>query len=280
MKKHVAALLLVAFVSPAFADTTPAVKPTPVKFELVPSGHFIVKVKLNGKGPYNLIFDTGAPATLISPRVAKDAGLTKDVKDKPPIALFGMMGSISVKEFQVGDVKAADVSAMILDHPTVKVFSDEYESKYGKIEGIVGFPFFAQFRMTVDYAAKEMTFVPSGYKAGDAMQDLTKAMMEKMLGKPEPRVAAPAGLWGMEIAKSSGDEAEGVDVKAVAAGGAAAEAGLKAGDRILTIDGRWTDTLGDAYTAASFASPGKPVTVTLRRDGKQIKVPVSPKTGL
>jgi hypothetical protein len=48
MKKHVAALLLVAFVSPAFADTTPAVKPTPVKFELVPSGHFIVKVKLNG----------------------------------------------------------------------------------------------------------------------------------------------------------------------------------------------------------------------------------------
>jgi S1-C subfamily serine protease len=125
-----------------------------------------------------------------------------------------------------------------------------------------------------------MTFAPSGYKAGDAMQDLTKAMMEKMLGKPEPRFAAPAGLWGMEIAKSSGDEAEGVDVKAVASGGAAAEAGLKAGDRILTIDGRWTDTLGDAYTAASFAKPGKPVTVTFRRDGKELKVPVSPKTGL
>ena len=281
MKKLFVALTLLAVAGPARADTTPvAVKPTPVKFELVPSGHFIVKVKLNGKGPYNLIFDTGAPATLITPRIAKDAGLTKDVKDKPPIALFGMMGSISVKEFQVGDVKAENVSAMILDHPTVKVFSDEYEPKYGKIDGIVGFPFFAQFRMTVDYAAKEMTFVPSGYKAGDAMGDLSKAMMEKMMGKPEPRVAAPAGLWGLELIKSSGDEAEGVDVKAVASGGAAAEAGLKAGDRILTIDGRWTDTLADAYTAASFAKPGKPVVVTLRRDGKEIKVPVSPKTGL
>jgi hypothetical protein len=279
MNKLIAALFLFA-AAPVLADTKPAAKPTPVKFELVPSGHFIVKVKLNGKGPYNLIFDTGAPSTLISPRVAKDAELTKSVKDKPPIAIFGMMGTVQVKEFQVGDVKAENVSAMILDHPTVKLFSKEYEPKYGPIEGIVGFPFFAQFRMTVDYAAKEMTFVPSGYKAGDAMQDLQKALMEKMMGKPEPRVAAPAGLWGMELIKSSGDEADGVDVKTVAAGGAAAAAGLKAGDRILTIDGRWTDNLGDAYTAASFAKPGRPVVVTLRRDGKEIKVPVSPKTGL
>jgi membrane-associated protease RseP (regulator of RpoE activity) len=277
MNKLASALLLCA--APAFADTEPG-KPTPVKFELVPSGHFIVKVKLNGKGPYNLIFDTGAPSTLISPRIAKDAGLTKDIKDKPPIALFGMMGSVQVKEFQVGDVKAENVSAMILDHPTVKLFSDEYEPKYGKIEGIVGFPFFAHFRMTVDYAAKEMTFAPSGYKAGDAMQDLMKTMMEKMMGKPEPRVAAPAALWGLELAKSSGDEADGVDVKMVASGGAAAEAGLKAGDRILTIDGRWTDNLGDAYTAASFAKPGRTVVVTARRDGKEIKVTVSPKLGL
>ena len=34
-----------------------------VKFDLVTSGHFIVKAKINGKGPYNLIFDTGAPTT-------------------------------------------------------------------------------------------------------------------------------------------------------------------------------------------------------------------------
>lgn len=281
MKKLFAALLVLPFaVGPARADTKPDLKPTPVKFELVPSGHFIVKVKLNGKGPYNLIFDTGAPSTLISPRVAKDAGLTKDVKDKPPIAIFGMMGSVNVKEFQVGAVKAEGVSAMILDHPTVKLFSQEYEAKYGAIEGIVGFPFFAQFRMTVDYAAKELTFVPSGFKAGDTMADLMQSMMQKMTGKQESKVAAPAGLWGLEIAKKTGDEAEGVDVQTVVAGGAAAEAGLKAGDRILTIDGRWTDSLGDAYTAASFAKPGRPVVVAVRRDGKEVKLSVAPRTGL
>jgi len=275
--------LLVGF---ARADEKPAKekeapKPQTVKFELVPSGHFIVKVKLNGDGPYNLIFDTGAPTTLITPRIAKEAKLVKDAKDKPLIPLFGMMGQVKVKEFQVGDVVASDVGAMIMDHPTVALFSKEYKDKYGVIDGIVGFPFFSQYKMTVDYATKEMTFVPSGYKPTDIMQDLMKTVMESMSSsKPQPRVAAPAGLWGLELAKSGGDDADGVDVKGVMAGGAAAAAGLKEGDRILTIDGRWTDTIGDAYVAASFVKPGKPAVVVVKRDGKEVKVTVKPKAGL
>jgi predicted metalloprotease with PDZ domain len=191
-----------------------------------------------------------------------------------------MEGQVKVKEFQVGDVTAPDVSAMILDHPTVSVFSKEYEKKYGSIEGIVGFPFFAQYKMTVDYAAKEMTFVPNGYKAGDLMQELMQTVTNAVMSKPEPRVAAPAGLWGLELTKGSSDDADGVDVKTVLAGGAAADGGLKAGDRILTIDGRWTDTIADAYVAASYAKPGKPVTVVVKRDGKEVKLTVAPKTGL
>src|SRR5262245_12034381 len=281
MKKILAALLLVPLSAGlAFADTKEEPKPQAVKFELVPSGHFIVKVKVNGHGPYNLIFDTGAPATLITPKVAQEAGLVQKAKDKPLIPFFGMMGQVKVKDFQVGDVKADDVSAMIMDHPTVKLFSKEYEKKYGAVEGIVGFPFFAGFKMTVAYKAKEMTFFPNGYKATDVMQDLMQTVMAAMSSKPEPKVAAPAGLWGLELAKGSSDEADGVDVKAVHEGGAAAEAGLKAGDRLLTIDGRWTDSLADAYVAAGYAKPGKPIAVVVKRDGKEVKLTVSPKTGL
>lgn len=278
MKTKYAILALAICAAPASADSL-GNKPITVKFELVPSGHFIVPVKLNGKGPYNLIFDTGAPSTLISPRIAKDSGVSKNVKDKPPIALFGMMGSVSVDDFQVGDVKASGVSAMILDHPTVKLFSKEYEKTHGPVEGIVGFPFFAQFKMTVDYSTKEMTFTPSGYKTGDTTQDLMKSMMETMGGKGGPKVAAPAGLWGIELAKAKGDDAEGVDVKVVRDGSAAFAAGLKVGDRILTIDGRWTDSIGDAYTAASYAPPGKPTKVVVRRDKKELHLQVTPKVG-
>ena len=284
--KTVLTTLLAVFLAagPARAEDKPAAKadakPQVVKFELVPSGHFIVKVTVNGKGPYNLIFDTGAPSTLITPKVAREAGLVEKAKDRPLIPLFGMMGQVKVKDFQVGNVLAHDVSAMIMDHPTVKLFSDEYRRKYGSIEGIVGFPFFAQFKMTVDYQAREMTFVPNGYEATDVMQDLMRTVMTAMSARPQPRVAAPAGLWGLELAKAGSDEAEGVDVTTVLAGGPAAEAGLKAGDRVLTIDGRWTDTLADAYTAASFARPGHPVTVVVKRDGKEVKLSVAPRPGL
>jgi len=283
MKKLLASLLLLPLAfNYAKADEKPLEKPKTqtVKFELVPSGHFIVSVKLNGNGPYNLIFDTGAPTTLITPRIAKDAKVVGEAKDKPLIPLFGMMGQVKIKEFTVGDVNAKDVSAMIMDHPTVKAFSQEYEKKHGSIDGIVGFPFFAQFKMTVDYSTKEMTFTPNGYKATDVMQDLMKTMMSSMVSKPEPRVAAPAGLWGLELAKSKDDEADGVDVKTVFAGTAAAAAGLKAGDRVLTIDGRWTDTVSDAYTATGYVKPGQTVSVVVKRDGKDVKLTVSPKNGL
>ncbi|HEX3147409.1 MAG TPA: PDZ domain-containing protein [Gemmataceae bacterium] len=285
MKKITTTLLAVALlVGFARAEDKPkdAPKPQTVKFDLVPSGHFIVKVKMDGHGPYNLIFDTGAPTSLITPKIAKEAGLVKDAKDKPLIPLFGMMGQVKIKDFQVGEVQASGVAAMIMDHPTVAEFSKAFKEKYGSIEGIVGFPFFSQYKMTVDYAKQEMTFVPNGYKGGDIMQDLMQTVMNSMggSGKPQPRIAAPAALWGLELDKSKSDEDAGVDVKVVHSGGAAAEGGLKTGDRILTIDGRWTDSLTDAYQAASFVKPGKATVVVVKRDGKEVKLTVSPKSGL
>jgi hypothetical protein len=284
MKKTIPLLAVVLTAGLVWADDKPAKeppKPQVVKFDLVTSGHFIVKARLNGHGPYNLIFDTGAPTSLITPKIAKEAGLTKDAKDKPLIPLFGMMGQVTVKDFQVGDVKAEGVNAMIMNHPTVEAFSDAFKEKYGSIEGIVGFPFFARYKMTVDYAAKEMTFVPSGYKPGDVMQDLMQTVMGSIgSNKPQPKVAAPAGLWGLEVTKGKSDEDAGVEVKAVMSDGPAAAAGLKAGDRILTIDGRWTDSVPDTYQAASYVKPGRSVVVVVMRDGKEVKLNVAPKTGL
>ena len=48
-------------------------------------------------------------------------------------------------------------------------------------------------------------------------------------------------------------------IKEVLPGGAAAVAGLQANDRLLTLDDRWTDSLTDCYTAASYVKPGTEV---------------------
>ncbi len=48
-----------------------------------------IMVKINGQGPYRLLFDTGAPITLIDNKVAEAAGLLKDV----PEPLFSILSA-------------------------------------------------------------------------------------------------------------------------------------------------------------------------------------------
>lgn len=249
-----------------------AAKPSQVPFELLRTGHMTVMVKVNGKGPYKLIFDTGAPITLVNNKVAREAGLLKGMP-RPAFTIFGAMGEAKIKELEVGGLKADNVTAIVMDHPTVEAISNAF----GPIDGIVGFPFFARFRMTLDYQAKIMTFVPSGFEPPDVM----KAMMMALLGTTSAsKVLAPAAQWGMVAAKEASDEEAGLTLKEVVPGSAAAVAGLKAGDRLLVLDDRWTDTLPDLFTAAAAVKPGVTVTVRIKRDGKEKELKVTPTAGL
>jgi membrane-associated protease RseP (regulator of RpoE activity) len=277
----VGALLLLAFVGTGRADDAKKddkadVKPVVVPFELLKSGHMATMIKINGKGPYRVIFDTGAPMNLLNTKVAKDSGL---IKDGPGgFALFGGMTMAKMQTLEVGDLKLENASTMVMNHPTVEAIS----KALGPIEGIIGFPFFARYKMTLDYQAKQMTFVPNGYEPPDVIASLMSTMMSLMgsRDKPPPKVLAPAALWGLVVAKEAGDEEAGVTVKEVHAGSAAAEAGLKPGDRLLVLDTRWTDTLADTYAAAGFVKPGTTVTVRVKRDGKEIDLTVKPAAGL
>ena len=224
-------------------------KPITVPFEMLKTGHITVMVKVNGKGPYKLIFDTGSPMMLINTKVAKEAGLTKDMA-KPAFSLFGTMGEAKIEMLEVGDQKAENVSAMVMDHPTVEAISMAFKKDVGPIDGIVGFPFFARFKMTMDYKAKTLTFVPNGYNPPDIMKGMQAALMAELTKPDTVRILSPAGQWGFLPAKEEKDDDAGITVKEVFPGGAAAAAGLKAGDRLLTIDGRWTDTIPDLYRGA------------------------------
>lgn len=254
------------------AEELPIAKGTVVPFETLPSGHIAVQVMVNGKGPYRLIFDTGAPISLLSTKLARESGILKNMP-RPAIALFGNMGEARIEVLKVGNQEARDISAIVMDHPTLEAIA----RVFGPLEGIIGFPFFARFKMTLDYQAKTMTLAPSGFKPPDVMKAMMAAIMN--LGDPEPRYLAPAALWGFH-ADNSGDEEAGVTVKKVMNGSPAARAGLKAGDRLLTLDDRWTDTTQDLYAAASLIKPGTTVAVKVKRDGKEIILNMKPVQGL
>ena len=256
-----------ALAGPARAEDPP--KPITVPFTMLPSRHIMVEASINGKGPYRLIFDTGAPLNLVSSKLAKAAGL----KAKGG-GLFAGPATALADPLTIGDATAEKVPTMIMDHPTVKAISTAFEKDHGPIEGIVGFPFFARYAMTIDYQAKTLTLTPNGYKPGDYLQDMVGRLQAAADAGKAPKVVVPAGLWGFEMAKSD----DGVVVSGVSAGGPAA--GLKVGDRLVTIDGRWADTVADAYAAAAHVKPGRTVAVVVVRDGKELAVDVTPAKGL
>jgi hypothetical protein len=287
MRTLIPAALAVALLAPAHRADAPkgkeTVKPkaTTVPFELLRSGHMAVQVKVNGKGPFKLIFDTGAPMSLVNNKLAKEAGLLKGMP-KPFWAPFGSMGEAKIKTLEVGAAKEHDVPTIVMDHPTVEQISKILKTR---IDGLVGFPFFARFSMVIDYQAKTMTLTPNGYKPPDAMKAMNEVLMGAfagaLSGKPPPlRVLAPAAQWGLLAGKEAGDEEAGVDVKSVVPGGPAAAAGLKRGDRLLTLDGRWTDSLADLYEAAGFVKPGVTVEVRVGRGGKEVTLRVTPGKGM
>jgi hypothetical protein len=253
-------------------------KPIVVPFELLKSRHMAIQVKINDKGPYRVIFDTGAPTNLINNKIAKESGVLDKNKKEATAPLFGAsLGAKSIKKFEVGGVVLEGMPTMVMDHPTVAAIADAV----GPVDGLIGYPFFGRYKMTIDYQKKEMTLVPSGHVPGDTLQ----AMMDKLMGaasgkKPDAAVLAPAGVWGFTVDKEADDEADGVKVTAVLEKSPAAAGGLKAGDRLMTLDGRWTDTVSDTFLAAGFAKPGKAVTLVVKRGGKELKLTVTPGKGL
>jgi membrane-associated protease RseP (regulator of RpoE activity) len=259
-------LLLCLFVEPP-AAVAPAVVPV----EILPTRHFCVQIKVNGKGPYRVIFDTGAPVSLVNNRLAKDAGL---LEGKGGGMLFGMQGDVLVKELEVGGLKAKDVKVIVMDHPALTAAA----KVLGPVDGIIGFPFWARYKMGIDYQAKQLTFVPNDYQPADLMASMMATMMGPKTA-PKKHLGAPS-VWGLQLEKSKSDEEAGVDVTAVLPDSAAAAAGLKAGDRLLTLDGTWTDALEDAYRAAGGVKAGKGVEVRYRRDGKEQTATVTPRAGL
>jgi PDZ domain/Aspartyl protease len=252
----------------------PAQKPGPVtlSFELVASNHMVVEAKINGKGPFRLIFDSGAPVSLLSNKAAEESGAVE--KGAPKSFLMGMRGEGTIKSLEVGDLKAKDVPVLILDHPTLKAIG----SFLGKpVEGIIGFTFFAHYRTTIDYQARTMTLEPVDFEVRDLMKELPGRLVGPKVAKK--RVLAPGGLWGLTLGEPV-EDGSGVAIKTVRPGSPAEGAGLKPGDVLTTLDGRWTSTVVDAYRAANAATPGEAVEVVVVREGEELKVRVKPVGGI
>src|SRR4051794_34010737 len=69
-------LVLAAVALAPVAGHDPAVgRSYRVPYRLTQTNHYLVRVRVNGKGPFNFLIDTGAPALYVGTEAAKAIGL-------------------------------------------------------------------------------------------------------------------------------------------------------------------------------------------------------------
>ena len=259
-------LLSLCFVSPVRADDTNQVKDKAIQvpYRLTATQHVLVRAKINGKGPYNFILDTGAPALFVSTAVGKKLDLTAD------------KGGWATLDFTLeGGATVTKAKARIEDP-----FQLEGMNGLGlagaHLDGIIGYNILARFRIEFDFTQDKLGFTPLNFDppppqglggaAATGGLDTMAAIMKFVGGflgqKAEPEIILP-GFFGLQMS----DEKDGVQVKSVLAKGPAALAGVQAGDRISQLQGTKVSSAADFRRQASKLRAGVTAKVTLvRRD--------------
>jgi membrane-associated protease RseP (regulator of RpoE activity) len=251
-------------------------KPVPaaVPFEMLTSNHMVVEAKLNGKGPYRLIFDLGAPVTLLSNRAAVATGAIP--KSARRGFFLAAQSEGKVERFEMGELEAKNLPVIVMDHPAVNALGQVL----GKpLDGIVGYTFWARYKTTIDYQAKQMTFLPVDFQVRDLMKDLPRQMAGPKVARTV--ILAPEALWGLELdEEGEGLDNPGIKVVRVRPESPAAAAGIREGDILRSIDGRWTTSIADAYTAAQKVKADRATDVVVHRNGADVTCRVTPREGI
>ncbi len=114
----------------------------------------LVQVALEGRGPYEFLIDTGSSATILSKRVADEAGLEPLAGVAYAMGAHGDVVGTSdlrrVETLEIGPCRFHDTAVLVLDlEPLRRSFQVPFD-------GIVGYPMFMETTWTLDYPRRQV----------------------------------------------------------------------------------------------------------------------------
>lgn len=128
----------------------------------------LVPVVLNGEGPFDIVLDTGAELTTISPEIAQKVGARR-VEGR--ITLAGVGGT---SEAQLAQVQSISVgSARVVDFSFVTL--DLGKNLGVSTIGLLGQDFLNHFVMELDVEQNQLRLTPRTYSGGNALEDRSDA---------------------------------------------------------------------------------------------------------
>jgi hypothetical protein len=272
-----AAVVTLCLVPTAGAEEKP--KTYQVPYRLTVPKHILVRAKINGKGPFNFLLDTGAPALFVSTRVCKKLGVEPDRKGWGSFDRFEIEGGVVVAKprgriedpFQLEGMNGLGLAG-------------------AELHGVIGYDILARYRMEIDFtrdkmAWTELDFVPkaplgldgkvSGAGGLEVMGSIMK-MLGSFLGKKAQPDVAPRGYLGIELA----DGDDGPIVRSVLANSPAAEAGVQAGDRITKVQGRTVTDSEDVHRFVKKLTARALIKLTVARGQEAVDIEFKTGEGL
>jgi hypothetical protein len=247
-----------------------------VPYRLTDTNHFLVRVRINGKGPFNFLVDSGAPALFVSTESAKKVGL-KAGQDQfwTPIDRFDLEGGARLEH-----VKAR------VEDPFQLVGMNALGLPGATIDGILGFTILARFQLEIDPTRDRMTWTRLDYEPRDlpvpehkpgerkdgppevqamnALGPIAKGLAF-LIGRQPDEQRHPRGFLGLEWSQEPSGGRSQLHVRRILPGSAAAKAGLEPGDLILQIKGQPIDGVKSARTTLGTTEPGDKIPVVIRR---------------
>src|SRR5579884_1760221 len=270
-----AALAVLGLASPTWSEE-PAKKPPPrsfqVPYRLTKPKHVLVRAKINGKGPYNFIVDTGAPALFVAVPVARKLGIKPDNKD------WGVLDRFEIE----GGVVLNKIKGRIETPPQIEGMNGLGLAGV-ELHGMIGYDILARYRLEFDFTRDKMVWTPLDYTPKASMSlgggrttgglDLLGSLMKSLSSLLGTQASPPVRLRGFLGVELKDDEDNPL-VQVVLAGGPAGKAGVKVGDRITHIQGRSVLDTDDVQRYVSRKKPGQEITLTVQRgkDSKDITV--------
>ncbi len=251
--------------------------PRLVPFRLSDTHHTIIRVKINGKGPFNFVLDTGCPVFLIAEPVGKQIGLAKGWATLDTLEMEGGLELKKVKArvetpFQIEGMNGMGLAGI-------------------ELHGLMGYTVLAKYKMDFDYTKRQMTWTPlkseplapqklgKGGGGGDFGMDMMVGMVKLitwLAGTPPKQEPQPRGFFGFEIESADA----GIKVARVLADSPAQKAGLMKGDRIVMAEGKKIAAVDDVLRLASKIAVGKSLTLTIERAKKTQELKITAGEGL
>lgn len=142
-------------------DLTAAVPDTPPTAALTVAPVrplLLVTARINGRGPYQLVFDTGAGTTILSPAVAREAG----VATGQTLSLTGAGGTEAGAQSEGAAIALGTAPARRTPLLVSALVERVAREAGARIDGIAGTTLFAGGRVVLDYPGRRLWLLPPG----------------------------------------------------------------------------------------------------------------------